>query len=194
MRRFAPSFGSALVAPLAFVLACSLASAGCATYKNDLDRATKHYEANEFEAALALFRVLEPDMDSFSPGEKAQYAYFRGMTDYRLAGLANPGSGVADPKKSFRDNSRHWLAVAAAIEKQTPGGLMAEQKQRLNDALTDLNHDWYGGAEALPEGDKSAPAGGVEAPKPEGEAKPAAEPPKPEGEAKPAPEAPKPAQ
>src|SRR5262245_10007871 len=90
---------------------------GCATYKQDLERAKQHYNENQYEKALALFRVLESDIDSLSDGDQAQYAYTRGMTDYRLAGLAlavNVPGGVADPKKGFRDNSRHWLAYAAA--------------------------------------------------------------------------------
>jgi hypothetical protein len=146
MRSLRMILGSALAA--AFALALPLASAGCATYRQDLDRAKTHYEANEYEKALALFRVLEPDMDSFSDGEKAQYAYLRGMTDYRLADLANPGSGVNDPKKDFRSNARHWLGVASAIEKQTQGGLSNDEKARLAEVMTNLNKDVYGGADA----------------------------------------------
>lgn len=130
-------------------LALSLASGGCATYRQDLDRARAHYEANEYEKALALFRVLEPDMDSFSDAEKSQYAYFRGMTDYRLAALANSGEGVSNPKQDFRSNARHWLAVATAIEKQSQGGLAADEKQRLDGAMVDLNKDVYGGGDAV---------------------------------------------
>jgi hypothetical protein len=138
MRRFA-----ILVPSLLLVVAA------CATYKDDLTRARAYYDRNQYEPALALFRVLEQDIDSFSIPEQAQYAYSRGMTDYRLAGLANPGTGAADPKHSFRANARHWLAVAAAIEKQTPGGLTGDEKQRLAEAITDLNRDVYGGSESL---------------------------------------------
>jgi hypothetical protein len=153
---------SALAA--AFALALPLASAGCATYRQDLERAKTHYEANEYEKALALFRVLEPDMDSLSEAEKTQFAYFRGMTDYRLAGLANPGSGMSNPKQDFRSNARHWLGVASAIEKQTQGGLSGDEKQRLADAMTDLNKDVYGGGDSAPDdpakaGDKAKSAG-----------------------------------
>lgn len=141
MRRFAA----------AVVLASIFALGGCATYKQDLERAEKHYSENQFEQALALFRVLEADMDSLTPGDQAKYAYLRGMTDFRLSALAVSGSGVADPKKSFRSNARHWLAVAAATEKATPGGLTGDEKTRLDETLTDLNRDVYGGAEALPD-------------------------------------------
>ncbi len=75
---------------------------GCATYRQDLERARAHYDKNEFEPALALFRVLEPDIDSFSDGELAQYAYSRGMTDYRLASLVTAANSVADPKQGYR--------------------------------------------------------------------------------------------
>lgn len=138
------------------LLLCSSAlAAGCATYAQDLNRARGHYEANRYEQALALFRVLEHDLDSFSIPEQAQYAYLRGMTDYRLAGLAPQGTGVADPRKGYRDNARHWLGLAAAIEKSTPGGITREQKILLNETLTELNRDVYGGAEVLP--DSSTP-------------------------------------
>jgi hypothetical protein len=154
MRRPASSLLSRLVPTSALVLALAagltgLTGASCATYRQDLARARAHYEANEYEKALALFRVLEPDMDSLSEAEKTQYAYFRGMTDYRLASLANPG-GVTDPKREYRANARHWLAVSAAIDKQTPGGLTSEEKDRLGNALEDLNHDVLGGADAAP--------------------------------------------
>jgi hypothetical protein len=123
------------------------AGVGCSTYRSDLDRARAHYDANEYEPALALFRVLEHDIDSFDAAEHAKYAYSRGMTDYRLAGLATSGNSVADPKQAFRSHARHWLAVARAVEKETPGGLTQEESQRLEDALTDLNHDVYGGGD-----------------------------------------------
>lgn len=136
----------------------ALAIAGCQTYRQDLDRAQQHYEQNRYEAALALFRVLEPDTDSFSPAERSNYAYLRGMTDYRLASVAKSGSGLADPKKGFRMNSRHWLGVASAIDKVTPGSLTDDQKQRLGEALKDLNQDVYGGADGSADAPADAPS------------------------------------
>ncbi|UQA59543.1 hypothetical protein [Polyangium aurulentum] len=164
------------VATLVSILALAACAFGCATYRQDLDRARKHYDDNQYEKALALFRVLEPDVDSLSDPEQAQYAYLRGMTDYRLASqqvATNVSGGVVDPRRAFRDNARHWLAVAAAIEKATPGGLTGDEKKRLEDALTDLNKDVYGGAESTD--DKAG--GDKKEDKPAGEAdKPAAEP------------------
>lgn len=157
MRRLAFLLSPALV--LGLGLAWSFSATSCATYRQDLERARAHYDKNEFEPALALFRVLEPDVDSFSPAEHAQYAYSRGMTDYRLAGLANPGgSGMIDPRKGFRDNARHWLAVAQAIEKKSSGGLNNDEKARLEETLRELNRDVYGGGDAI-EGDGGAPDG-----------------------------------
>jgi hypothetical protein len=88
------------------------------------------------------------------------------MTDFRLSALAVGGSGVVDPKKAYRSNARHWLAVAAATEKNTPGGLTGDEKTRLEETLTDLNRDVYGGAEALP--DASATPAATGAPPPPG--------------------------
>jgi hypothetical protein len=144
MRRPAFLFPTALL----LALGACLGAAGCSTYRSDLDRARAHYDKNEYEQALALFRVLEPDVDSFSAGEQAQYAYSRGMTDYRLASLVPPGASVTDPKQGFRSNARHWLAVSRAIEKESPGGLSADEKQRLEEALLDLNKDVYGGGDS----------------------------------------------
>lgn len=142
-----------LAAAFAIVSICALG--GCNTYQQDLKRAEAHYTENRYENALALFRVLEPDIDSLTPGDQARYAYLRGMTDFRLAALASPGGGASDPRKMFRINARHWLAVAAATEKATPGGLTADERTRMDEALNELNREVYGGAEAL--GD--APAG-----------------------------------
>lgn len=143
------------------VLASIFALGGCATYKQDLERAEKHYSENHYEPALAILRVLEPDMDSLTAGDQARYAYIRGMTDFRLAALAVSGSGVADPRKSFRMNARHWLAVAAATEKATPGGLTADEKTRMDETLTELNRDVYGGAEVLPDASATPAASGA---------------------------------
>ena len=83
----------ALLAPLLLVL-------GCATYREDLNRGQRLYEENQYERALAIWRVLEADMDSLSLTDQARYAYLRGMTDFRLG---------------FRPYARHWLGVARAI-------------------------------------------------------------------------------
>ena len=90
------------------------------------------YEENQYEKALALWRVLESDTDSLSLNDQARYAYLRGMTDYRLG---------------YRSDSRHWLAIAKATEQEHAGGLSPEWKQRLEQSLADLNQDVYGGAE-----------------------------------------------
>ena len=140
----------ALVLSSVLVLLGALSSTGCATYRQDLERARAHYEKNEYEPALALLRVLEYDIDSFNDAELAQYAYCRGMTDYRLASLVTTASSVADPKQAYRSNARHWLAFSHAVENKTPGGLTGDEKQRLDEALVDLNHDVYGGGEAAP--------------------------------------------
>jgi len=115
------------------LVACvaALTTSACATYLDDLNRAEAHYKASEHERALALFRVLEPDLDSLSRADQARYAYLRGMNDYRLGDV-------------FRADARHWLAFAKAIEREQPGSLASEWKPRLEEALRDLNQDVYG--------------------------------------------------
>lgn len=119
------------------VLAWALLSvgvAGCATYRDDLNRAQRLYEENKWANALAIWRVLEPDLESLSSNDQARYAYLRGMTDYRL---------------KFRADARHWLAIAKATEQEHPGGLSEEWKRRLEETLDDLNQDVYGGGEGF---------------------------------------------
>jgi len=128
---------------------------GCSTYKEDLNRGQRLYEENQYEHALAIWRVLEADTDSLSLNDQARYAYLRGMTDYRLG---------------FRPYARHWLSMARAIDKEHPGGLNQEWRDRMDKSLADLNNDVYGGSErfdknsetfvdknATPEGAAAAP-------------------------------------
>ena len=114
--------------------AWALSAVGCATHREDLNRGQRFYEETEYERSLAIFRVLESDMDSLELADQARYSYLRGMTGYRLG---------------FRADARHWLAVAKAIEQEHPGGLSAPWKQRLEEALNDLNQEVYGGGERL---------------------------------------------
>ena len=78
----------------AIALVVALCLVGCATYREDLNRGQRMYEEHEYERALAVFRYLEPDMDSLGYNDQARYAYLRGMTDYRLG-------------QEFRADARH---------------------------------------------------------------------------------------
>jgi hypothetical protein len=120
---------AAFAAPGLLVLS-SLASAGCNTYAAELERGQHAFEASEHERALALFRALEPDMAHLEPNQRARYCYLRGMTDFRIG---------------YKAESRHWLALAQALEKQTPGSLPADWSHRMTDALNDLNEAVYSG-------------------------------------------------
>jgi hypothetical protein len=111
---------------------------GCQTYRDDLNRAQRYYEDNQYAHALALFRALERDTDSLSVHEQARYAYFRGMTDYRLARV----EGGSDER--FDRHARYWLGIAGAIEKDHPGGLQEHEKKRLDETLGELNANAFG--------------------------------------------------
>ena len=119
----------------------ALVAAGCATYREDLNRGQRMYEENQYEHALALWRILEDDLDSLSPSDRARYAYLRGMTDYRLG---------------FRADSRHWLALAKVTDQAHAGSLTAAWEERLEQSLTDLNQDVYGAAEKADASDAHA--------------------------------------
>ena len=112
-----------------FIALVAFLVASCSTYREDLNRGQRHYEENEYDQALAIWRILEEDRDSLSLSDQARYAYLRGMTDYRLG---------------FRPDARHWLAIAKAIEQEHPGGLDPQWQKRLNQSLNELNREVYG--------------------------------------------------
>jgi hypothetical protein len=101
---------------------------GCATYRDLLARGQRAYEHNEHERALAIWRQLDGEQDHLSTEERAQYAYLRGMTDYRIG---------------YRAEARHWLARADALDKATPGSLPADWKTRMTETLAELNDGIY---------------------------------------------------
>ncbi len=115
----------ALVAPL------PLATGACATYRDDLDRAVAAYNNREYDRSVALFELVEPDLDSLSVSERARYAYYRGMAHHL---------------SEQRRDARHWLGNAAAREKASEGSLHPEEAAKMNETLDDLNQDRWGGA------------------------------------------------
>jgi hypothetical protein len=102
---------------LALVLACAGTSDAMA-------RGQRYYEDNQYERALAIWRDLERRDVTFAPDERVRYAYLRGMTDYRLG---------------YREDARHWLAIAKANRERAPGSLVSSWNERLDAALADLD-------------------------------------------------------
>lgn len=130
----------------AAVVALSLPLAACATYQDDLARSQRAFEQNQHERALAILRALEPHSSQLDAGERAHYAYLRGMTDYRIG---------------YRSDARHWLSVARSIEQSTPNALPSDWSKRLGETLGELNDEVYaGGTQALDrkKGDAPKPA------------------------------------
>ena len=95
-------------------------AAACNSYADALSRGQRAFEQSEHERALAIFRALEPDVHRLSIDDRAHYAYLRGMTDYRIG---------------YKAEARHWLALAAAIEHQTPESLPADWSKRMTESL-----------------------------------------------------------
>jgi hypothetical protein len=110
------------------LVACLVA---CTTYSASLARGQHAFEDGDLERALAIFRTLEPDVERLSPAERTQYAYLRGTIDYRMG---------------YRPDARHWLALAAALEEQTPGGLPAAWVDRMRASLADLDDEVFSSA------------------------------------------------
>ena len=135
----------------AWLVALAMVFVGCQTYQDDLTRAQRAFEQNQHERALAILRQLEPDTARLSPSEQAQYAYVRGMTDYRIG---------------YKVDARHWLALCRTMEQATPGLIPQDWKTRAVDALNEMNENVYGGGlESLSNakkkpGDSDKPKGG----------------------------------
>lgn len=104
-------------------------SLSCAGHSDAIERGQRYYEDNQYERALALWRDLDRRNATLSPAERARFAYFRGMTDYRLG---------------FRDDARHWLSIAKARDVEGSAGLGAVWRERLDGALVDLERDTFG--------------------------------------------------
>lgn len=134
-----------------------LSVGACATYRSELHRGQRYYEENQYEAALALWRVLEADVDALPPKDQVRYAYLRGMTGYRLG---------------YRADARYWLSIAWAGEQLRPTALSTDFKHRLREALEDLNQDLLAAAEEIPLA-PSLPLDPADAPAPEGSSSPA---------------------
>jgi hypothetical protein len=113
-------------------LTLSLVTVSCVTYGEELNRGQLHFHNSEYERALAVFRALESDIDSLPAPDRARYAYLRGMTDYRI---------------SLRRDARHWLALARAYNEASQGGLEEGWRERMTDALKELDEDVYAGNE-----------------------------------------------
>jgi glycine/D-amino acid oxidase-like deaminating enzyme len=116
--------------PILVLLCVSFALTSCVTYTEELNRGQRYFQANEYERALAIWRILENDIDSLSPIDRTRYTYLRGMTDYRM---------------SLRADARHWLSLARAYEQAVPGGIEESWRERMKEALRDLDSDVYGG-------------------------------------------------
>jgi hypothetical protein len=107
------------------LLAAAVFAGGCNTYRDELVRAQHVYELqNQHDRTLGLLRNLEGDLNRLSTPEQAEYAYLRGMTDYRMG---------------YRSDARHWLSIAKAHDDASPGLLPTDYKARLTEALDELN-------------------------------------------------------
>jgi len=105
---------------------------GCAGASDAIARGQRYYEDNQYERALAIWRDLERRDVRLVPDERVRYAYLRGMTDYRLG---------------YREDARHWLAIAKSNRELAPGSLVPSWNERLDAALADLDR---GAAPAAP--------------------------------------------
>ena len=116
---------------------------GCTTYQDDLARSQRAFEHADYERALAIFRSIEADVPNrLTLQEQAQYAYLRGMTDYRVG---------------YKVDARHWLAIAHAIDSSRIGMLPKDWRGRMKDTLTELNEQVYtSGSESLAESQQEA--------------------------------------
>lgn len=114
---------------LALALALSSSTLACTTYRDQLVRSQQSFEQSQYERTLGLLRALEPQMFKLATPEQAQYAYLRGMTDYRMG---------------YRPDARHWLSIAKTYDDASPGTLPTDWKARMTEALDEMNGVVYG--------------------------------------------------
>lgn len=112
-------------------------SVACSNYRDQLQRGQGYYEQNQYEAALAIWRNLEPDQSALTRPQMVRYCYLRGMTDFRLG---------------YRDDARYWLGLAKAAIPAGEPALQPDEAKRLEETLAELNADVYGLVEHEPEG------------------------------------------
>lgn len=120
-----------------FLTLCALSlglSAGCATYSKDMERVRSHYTRSEFPAALALLRVLGNDQPLLSKKERVQYAYLRGMTDFRLGASAVK----VEDRVALRRASLYWLERATERSADEPEALVDAERERMAATLAVL--------------------------------------------------------
>jgi hypothetical protein len=136
------------------VVVVGVAAFGCATYENQLQRSEEHFTHDEHDMALANLRSLEPAWTHLEVRDRARYCYLRGMTDYRIG---------------FKADARHWLAIAAEIDEETPGSLVPSERSLVNEKLGELNAViWAGDVLAIEEAPGEHTPKKVETTKPEG--------------------------
>ena|SRR5688572_22433832 len=105
-----------------------VALVACSTYRDQLVRSQRAFDQTDYDRSLALLRDLEPDVRRLTTPEQAEYAYLRGMSDYRIG---------------YRQDARHWLALARSYEESQPGMIPSDWKARVNEALDELNATVY---------------------------------------------------
>ena len=122
-----------LLASASVIVVAAGGPVACATYRDDLGRVRSHYDASEFPQALALLRVLGDDLDALTPTEQVAYAYYRGMTDYRLSEAAPSG----DTRDAFRKHAEKYLIVTGELDRRA-SGLSDAQRARVHETLAVL--------------------------------------------------------
>lgn len=115
-------------------------SPACATCREQLAASERAVEADDHPRAAALLRDLEPDLGRFSPSERAEYAYLRGLASHRLGA---------------RSDATYWLAMARAYDDIAPGSLPAAWKTRVERLLAELTSPPAGHSGARPSGGSS---------------------------------------
>ncbi len=110
--------GLALAAAL---LCCS--AAGCASFEAEWDRALDHYHAGRYRPAVAKWNDLEPEIPRKSVVIRAQYYFFRGMSNFRCG---------------KRRDARHDLAIADELSSQDSTALTELEKEDLARVLSEL--------------------------------------------------------
>jgi hypothetical protein len=133
---------------LALILATAAAATaiGCGAYVQHGE--TLYHEGHYIEAA-EVFELTEDRLREASPGERAEYGVYRGLTFLRLDDV---------------DNARRWLGYAYALERRDPGALGSYEQSLLARGWAEVEQ--RSAAPASPEPERVAETDESQAPRP----------------------------
>jgi hypothetical protein len=116
-----------------FALIASVALAGCASLRDDMQHAETAFDAARYDESEVWLTDLERHAPEMDADQRSRFYYMRGMTAYRLR---------------HRADALHYLALAREVSGPRNMGLRPEWVTAMTRAIDDLAPDGAGGEES----------------------------------------------